>query len=292
MRTRRFATMTLSVVGLLAPTLAISGNAGAATSTAYQKEADPTWSSIQTNGSFAYATSALTDKQTPSTFGAATIYYPTDTTHGTFGGVAIVPGYTEKQSAISWWGPRLASHGFVVITIDTNSIYDQPTARANELLAALDYLTGSSSVRSEVDPNRLAVMGHSMGGGGSLEAEKLRPSLDAAVPMEPWDTTKDFSAVTTPTMIIGAQNDTIAPTTQHAIPFYNSIGSSVAKAYLELAGATHSATNTPNTTAGEYALSWLKRFVDLDGRYQQFLCPPPATPSSTISQYFSTCPYA
>jgi alpha-beta hydrolase superfamily lysophospholipase len=147
-------------------------------------------------------------------------------------------------------------------------------------------------VRSEVDPNRLAVMGHSMGGGGSLEAEKMRPSLDAAVPMEPWDTTKDFSAVTTPTLIIGAQNDTIAPPSQHAIPFYNSISTTVSKAYLELAGATHNATNTTNTTAGEYALSWLKRFVDFDGRYEQFLCPPPVTPSSTISQYSSTCPYA
>lgn len=292
MLSKRAVTTVAVLAGFLTPAVVAPAGAGAATSTLYQKEADPTWSSIQTNGSFAYATSVLKDTQTPSTFGAATIYYPTDTSHGTFGGVAIVPGYTERQSAISWWGPRLASHGFVVITIDTNSIYDQPTARANELLAALDYLTGSSSVRNEVDPNRLAVMGHSMGGGGSLEAVQKRPSIDAAVPMAPWDTIKDFSKVSTPTMIIGAQNDTVAPTNQHAIPFYNSIPSSVAKAYLELAGAGHNATNSTNPTAGEYALSWLKRFVDLDGRYDQFLCAPPATPTSTISQYFSTCPYA
>jgi dienelactone hydrolase len=266
-------------------------SAGAAT-TSYQRGPDPTWASIQaTTGPFAYATTTVADANTPG-FGAATIYYPTDISQGTFGGVAIVPGYTERQSAISWWGPRLASQGFVVITIDTNSIYDQPNARATELLAALDYLTGSSSVKSEVDPARTAVMGHSMGGGGSLEAAKTRPSLSAAVPMAPWDTNKNFSTNKPPTLIIGAQKDTIAPVSQHAIPFYNSLPATIAKAYLELAGASHSATNSPNTTAAEYAISWLKRFVDLDARYQQFLCPPPATPTSTISQYYSTCPYA
>jgi hypothetical protein len=60
--------------------------------------------------------------------GAATIYHPTDTTLPSLGGVAISPGYTETQSAISWFGPRLASHGFVVITFNTNSAFDQPAS--------------------------------------------------------------------------------------------------------------------------------------------------------------------
>src|SRR4051812_7710157 len=101
------------LVGLLTPSFLGQTSAGAATTT-YQRGPDPTWSSIQaTTGPFAYATITLSNTQTPSTFGAATIYYPTDTSQGTFGGVAIAPGYTEKQSAISWWGPRLSSQGFV-----------------------------------------------------------------------------------------------------------------------------------------------------------------------------------
>jgi hypothetical protein len=63
------------------------------------------------------------------------------------------------------------------------------------------------------------------------------------------------------------------------------------KAYLELAGASHNTTNSPNTTAARFAISWLKRFVDNDTRYDQFLCPQPGT-SSTISEYRSTCPYS
>jgi predicted dienelactone hydrolase len=166
---------------LLSATLVASA-APADAATEYRRGPDPTAASqLEANGPFAYATQAVTDAKTPSSFGAATIYYPTDTSQGTFGAIAISPGYTEKQSAISWLGPRLASHGFVVITLDTNSIYDQPTARATALLGALDYLTGSSSVKGEIDPTRTAVMGHSMGGGGTLEAEQQRPSLKAGL---------------------------------------------------------------------------------------------------------------
>ena len=78
-------------------------------------------------------------------------------------------------------GPWLASHGFVVIGIETNSRNDFDTARGTQLLAALDYLTQQSPVRNRVDPNRLAVAGHSMGGGGALSAAIRRPSLKAAV---------------------------------------------------------------------------------------------------------------
>lgn len=259
--------------------------------TTYQRGPDPTTTSITaTTGPFAYTSVTVADSASTG-FGAATIYYPKDTTQGTFGGIAIAPGYTETQSAISWWGPRLASQGFVVMTINTNSIYDQPSTRGTELLAALDYLTGTSSVRSRVDATRTAVMGHSMGGGGALEATKTRHSLQAAVPLAPYDNSKDFSTSQTPTMIIGAQNDVVAPVSSYAIPFYTSLPGTLAKAYLELAGATHNTTNSPNTTAAEYAISWLKRFVDDDTRYTQFLCPQPAT-SSTISAYRSTCPYA
>jgi dienelactone hydrolase len=159
------------------------------------------------------------------------------------------------------------------------------------MLAALDFLTQTSSVKSEVDASRLGVSGHSMGGGGTLEASLTRPSLKAAVPMEPWDQNmKNFAKDTVPTLIIAAQNDNIAPVNQHAKPFYNSIASSVQKMYLELAGASHLATNSPNTTAAQFEIAWLKRFLDNDTRYTQFLCPVPAT-SSSISAAMNTCPF-
>ena len=108
--------------------------------------------------------------------------------------------------------------------------------------------------------------------------------------MTPWDTDTTWGEVRTPTMIIGAQNDSVAPVASHSIPFYNSLPSTLPKAYLELSGASHFAPTSTNTTIGTYAVAWLKRFVDNDTRYSQFLCPPPAA-TGPISQYRQTCPY-
>lgn len=223
-------------------------------------------------------------------FGGGTIYYPTSTSDGTFGAVVIAPGFTAYQSSIAWLGPRLASQGFVVFTIDTNTTSDQPASRGDQLLAALDHLTGSSAVRSRVDSSRLGVMGHSMGGGGTLEAAKDRPSLQAAIPLTGWNTDKTWPEVQTPTLVIGADGDTVAPVGTHSKPFYNSLPGSLDKAYLELRGATHFTPNTSNTTIAKYSISWLKRFIDNDTRYEQFLCPLPST-SLTIADYQGTCPH-
>jgi triacylglycerol lipase len=227
-------------------------------------------------------------------FGGGTVYYPT--TAGSYATIAICPGFTATQSSISWIGQRLASHGFVTLTMNTNSTFDQPPSRATQLMAALRYLTtnSNSTVRSRVDPNRLGVAGHSMGGGGTLMAARDNTSLKAAVPMTPWSQTKSFSTVRVPTIIFGGENDTVAPVSSHSIPFYTSLPSTLDKAYAELNGASHFAPNSTNTPIGRYAVSWAKRFMDNDTRYDTFLCGSAhtafATPS-VFSDYRSTCPY-
>ncbi len=235
-----------------------------------------------------FATASQNVSSLVSGFGGGVIYYPTTTTQGTFGAVAISPGFTATWSSLSWLGPRIASHGFVVIGIETNTLLDQPASRGSQLLAALDYLTRSSSVRSRIDTTRLAVAGHSMGGGGSLEAARTRPSLQAAVPLAPWNGTKSWSSVRVPTLIVGGESDTVAPVSSHSIPFYNSIPSATEKAYLELNNASHFFPQTTNTYTARLAVSWLKRFVDNDTRYDQFICPGPSTVS--VSDYRNTCP--
>ncbi|NEA27912.1 alpha/beta hydrolase family protein [Actinomadura bangladeshensis] len=222
-------------------------------------------------------------------FNKGTIYAPTDLGQGTFGAIAVSPGFVSPQALIDWYGPRLASQGFVVMTLETNSLLDQPAARGDQLLAALDYLTGKSSVKNRIDSTRLAVMGHSMGGGGTLEAEKKRTSLQAAVPLAPWDLNYDWKSVQTPTLIMGADNDFIAPADSMAHSYYTGLTGVPEKAYLELRNAGHMTFNSPNTTIAKYAIAWMKRFVDNDVRYDKFLCPEPQ-PDTAIAAYEGTCP--
>jgi dienelactone hydrolase len=278
------------IAGLGTGSLVATASGASAATNPYERGPAPTATSIEAvTGPFATSKTTVSAFTAGLDYDGGTIYYPTTTTAGTFGAVVVMPGFTENQSAISWYGPRIASQGFVVYTIDTNSGSDDPTARSQEALKALDYLTTKSSVASRIDPSRTAVMGHSMGGGGTLEAAKARPSLKAAIPLAGWDTQKSFSTVTVPTMIVAAQNDLIAPVAEHSKPFYNSLPSTTSKAYLELRGASHTTSNSPNTTIARFTISWLKRWVDSDTRYSPFLCN--VSTSTTISAYNSNCPF-
>ncbi|QBI56442.1 alpha/beta hydrolase family protein [Streptomonospora litoralis] len=273
--------------------LALSGVAAVgapAQAESFERGPDPTEDSIEAStGPFDTADEDVSSLV--SGFGGGTIYYPTDDSQ-TYGGVVVAPGYTASSTSMSWIGDRLASQGFVVFTIDTNSRYDQPSSRGRQIGAALDYLADRSDVSDIVDGDRMAAMGHSMGGGGTLEISEDRPELQAAIPLTPWNLDKTWGGVQVPTMIIGAENDSIASVSSHSIPFYESLSGSLDKAYLELDGASHFAPNMDNTTIAKYSISWLKRFVDNDTRYEQFLCPAPSTGwGSDISEYRDTCPH-
>ena len=260
--------------------------AGTATAAAnpYERGPAPTAASVEASrGTFAVTQAAVARQ---SNFGGGTVYTPTSDL--TFGAVAVSPGFTATQSSVAHFGPRLASYGFVVITINTLSGWDDPDSRGAQLLAALDYVVRTNP---RVDASRLAVMGHSMGGGGALRAATSRPTLQAALPLAGWHTTKSWPGVKVPTMLLGGQSDPTAPDSQHSIPFYNSITAAPDKAFLELRGGDHSAPRSDNVTVRKYTLSWLKRFVDDDLRYDQFLCPAPA-PNTLISAYRDTCPHA
>jgi dienelactone hydrolase len=255
----------------------------------YERGPDPTEASVTAKlGPFAIQSKKVTAFSHPG-IREGTLYYPTDTSQGTFGAVAISPGFVSPEALVSWYGPRLASQGFVVMTIETTTGFDLPEARASQLLSALDYVKKDTTVRDRLDPARLAVMGWSMGGGGTLRAAQQTPSLKAAIPLAPWDLGIDFSSITVPTFVMGADNDFIAGTGAHSEPFYDQLR--IEKAYMELENAGHFTFTSDNNTIAKYAISWLKRWVDEDTRYNQFLCPPPAGNSPTIQEYRSTCPY-
>ncbi|MFI9821431.1 alpha/beta hydrolase [Streptomyces sp. NPDC052013] len=288
-RTGRLAGLAAAVTAVVGLTT-LTGPGAQAADNPYERGPAPTESSIEAaRGPYAVSQVSVSSLSVTG-FGGGTIHYPTSTADGTFGAVAISPGFTAYESSIAWLGPRLASQGFVVFTIDTTTTLDQPDSRGDQLLAALDYLTQRSAVRSRVDSSRLGVMGHSMGGGGSLEAAKDRPSLQAAIPLTPWNLDKTWPEVRTPTLIFGADGDTIAPVSSHSEPFYSGLPSSLDRAYIELNSATHFTPNTSNTTIAKYSISWLKRFIDNDTRYEQFLCPLPR-PSLTIEESRGNCPH-
>lgn len=267
-------------------------------SNGYQRGSVPSTSQLEANNG-PYSVSTYTvSSYSASGFGGGTIHYSTET-GGEQGAIAVIPGYLSYEDSIKWWGPRLASWGFVVITIDTNSIYDQPDSRADQLSAALDYLiseSGSSSspISGLVDENRVGAIGWSMGGGGSLKLSTER-DIDAIIPQAPYYSGYNtFNTITTPTMIIACESDTVAPVSSHASPFYNTIPSSTPKAFMEIRGGDHYCANSDKPDAdilGRNGVAWMKRFIDKDTRYSQFLCGPNFEADYDISEYRDNCNY-
>lgn len=253
----------------IALALVTGGLSPAAPAYADQIGQAPTAANITGDGSFATASAAISGQ---TGFGGGTVYYPTAA--GTYPVIAIVPGFLSSWSQISWLGPRVASWGFVVVGADTNSGWDNPTQRGDELLAALNWAVNSApaTVRGKVDGTRRGVAGWSMGGGGTLEAlaKDTTGAVKAGVPLAPWHTTKNWSKVTEPVFIVGAQNDTVAPPDRHAVPFYDSLGGP--KSYLELAGAGHFFPTSANPTVSRAMVAAFKRFVSADDRFTPFTC--------------------
>lgn len=259
----------------------------------YQRGPDPSVSMLEArNGPYSVRTSNVSSFT--SGFGGGTIHYPTNTT-GTMAAIVVIPGFASAESSIEWWGPKLASHGFVVMTIDTNSGFDQPPSRARQIDAALDYLIDQNNARGSavsgmIDTERLGVVGWSMGGGGSLRVAK-EGRLDAVIPLAPWDTTS-FRTVNTPALIFACESDIIAPVRSHASPFYNQIPASTPKAFVEISRGSHYCANgggSNNDVLSRLGVSWMKVHLDKDQRYQQFICGPRHESDRSISEYRGNC---
>lgn len=221
-------------------------------------------------------------------FAAATLYFPANKGDD-FGGVVVSPGYTERQANIQWWGNHLASHGFAVLVIDTNDPRDYPDLRAEALMAGVRLLRSENTrmggaLRGKILEDRMAVMGHSMGGGGTLlAANEHSADLKAAIPFTPWLPDADFSAVTVPTLLIAGELDRIATVAEHSRPHYETLTSASPRMYMEIKGGNHFIANSvtedegmnPNIDVhelvGSMAVAWLKLFVDGEEDYREMI---------------------
>lgn len=271
MTRRHFSGVLLLAVGLL---LSSCGGGGSSMGSATESGvASP-------SGDGPYEVMTYTDFPDVPEFGDATIYYPANT-RAPVGGVAIAPGFTERQSHVEWWGHRLASHGYAVLVLDTNDTRDRPNLRADALIAAVTTLRaegnrGGSPLAGRIDPDKMAIMGHSMGGGGVLIAANEHSDLiQAAIPFTPWEPGGPFDRITVPTLVMAGSADRLANVTKHAWRHFQSIPESTTKVYMEIEGGNHYIADSDRgsdlTTIGRYGIAWLKLYLDGDERYRGFI---------------------
>jgi hypothetical protein len=261
--------------------------AGAQIGGGYQRGPNPSSLTLNFDGPFRVQQTEVRG----SGFNNVTVCYPSDTSQGTFGGFVVIPGFLAGKWQMMWACDKIASHGFVVAVMETSTPLDFPFARRSQAQSVIRHLSGAgapAAVRERLDTTRWAVGGWSMGGGGALEAgANNNPRLEAVVAWQPWDIST-FVGMSVPTLIVGAQNDLVAAAGTMAKPFYSSIVMAE-KQYVELRGQGHFVGSSDNTDQSAVTIAWLKRWVDNDTRYNQFLCPPRSGLGIAATQ--NSCPY-
>jgi dienelactone hydrolase len=238
-------------------------------------DADPTEASLTSNGPYDVGSYSSGFTIGPD-FPGGTIWHPENGTPP-YTSIAIVPGFISPRILIEGWGPFLASHGIVTFTIDTNLVTDQPQQRSRALLNALESLAAEntrsgSPLQGELDTERQAVGGWSMGGGGTLLTANGHPEFKAAIGMCSWSPGGRFSADRVPTLLFASAGDPLAGGQSQG--FYRSIPESTPKMLFEWGAADHLMANAPSGALGQvgrFGLSWLKVFLEGDERYRQFL---------------------
>jgi hypothetical protein len=227
-------------------------------------------------------------------YGTQTLHVPAGAAPP-FAAVAIVPGFNTPESSILPWGPFLASHGIVALTIGTNSPTDSADARARALLDALETLRSENGraggpLEGKLDAGHLGVMGWSVGGGGVLIAAASTPTLKAAITLAAFSPGGQFPQDQVPTLFLAGSADPNAGGQSQGI--FASLPETTPKMLFEVEGGPHEIGNDPQNAGGEigrYGLSWLEVFLVGDERYRQFLEERP-TQASDFQENLTSAP--
>lgn len=231
------------------------------------------------NGPYSYSTYQL-----PGWSHGATVYYPTNAS-APFSGIVFCPPYTGTQIMFRDWGPFFASHGIVLVTMDTSSILISVDERAVEQRTVLNLLKAENSrsgspLYQKLDTDRVGAMGWSMGGGATWINSAEYPGLKTAMSLAGHNLTaininsKGFGTQCPTIIFCGALDTTYLGGMLQSETVYYNIPSGVPKVYYEVGTAGHFVWGGPtdaNDHVAELALAFQKTFLDGDDRWEGFI---------------------
>ena len=236
-------------------------------------------------------------------FQQPTIWYPSGGT-GPYPGVVFVPGYTSDylnpkapldETDVIQWATFLASHGFVVMFVNSKNIAaDGPPEKMNALLDGVDAFAteaarSGSPIAGLLQAQNIAVMGHSYGGAAALFAANAGSNarIKAVVALSPVPNNSTFGPypnITAPSLILAGQGDPLYSGFQGE---YNAIPGATSK-MLAIFNQANTGYSTMHNVArnplgahindplvARYGLSFLEVYLSGDARYQQFLVTDP-----------------
>ena len=233
-----------------------------------------------------------------SKFQQPTIWYPTGGS-APYPGVVFIPGYTSDylnpkapldETDVIQWARFLASHGFVVMFINSSAIQaagpaDKATALVQGVAAlAVEGSRAGSPIQGMLQAQNIAVMGHSFGGSAALFAANggTSPGIKAVVALSPVPDSSGpgrYPNDQVPSLVFGGQGDPYYPDFPGQYASIPGTTSKMLAMFLQNSQYSnmHNIARNPLGTHGtdaqvaRYGLSFLELYLVGDARYQQFL---------------------
>lgn len=218
-------------------------------------------------------------------YSSAIVVYPCETSSGPFAATTLTGGWTNSKEDMYWLADQVVTYGYVIIAMTPNNQFNMVTtewSRAHK--AGVDMLLAESSragspIYGLVDPERLSIMGFSMGGGGSLRASnEVGDKVKTTLALAPWESeyTDDMYAnISAATVCFTGTADTIAPSSD-VKKMFEHLPIDVTRAYIDFQGAGHmdwmGSTGDPDYQMKfeTLVIAWLKAFVDGDASYATY----------------------
>ncbi|MET0343736.1 MAG: hypothetical protein ABW252_22170 [Polyangiales bacterium] len=218
----------------------------------------------------------------------ATVYHPTSGTPP-YSAIVFCPPFTGSQPMYAAWGPFFASHGIIMVTMDTRTTGDSVDSRAGQQQQVVDLMikenTGSGPLAGKIDTSRIGVTGWSMGGGATWISASVKQGLKTAMSLAGHNMTAINPAarggsLKIPTIIFNGSTDaTILGGMGQSSGVFRAIPNPTPKVIYEVSTAGHFSWGSPQQASNDVAvlaLAFQKAYLDGDLRWTQFIKRPAA----------------
>tara|TARA_R110002073_G_scaffold11861_1_gene53267 strand:- start:45216 stop:46088 length:873 start_codon:yes stop_codon:yes gene_type:complete len=207
-------------------------------------EEDPNANGLGGTGD--YEVCSYTDNLDSEGYGSARMTYPCDLSEGPFPSTTLTGGFTNTKEQMVWLSEHLTSHGYVVLTITPTNILANPPTWKTAHLAGFAQLQSeneraASPLRNKIAQDKRAIMGFSMGGGGTLlAAGELGEGFGTAIALAPYLGLRepDYANIKEPMLVLGSAEDLLAPASSVS-SYYYTLPTSITRAIAIFRDSDH-----------------------------------------------------